>query len=174
MICWNGSNLEDRDNVDNEPSSGEGLVEEYSAAIPTTQENLQRAGRILKGRGLKDSTTLSSPVLAKDHPLNYPSASSTSTSTAATTPYEDEPEYMVDALENQLATFEQDLQQSLKKIASSSQLSHLASEETAEQTLSLIILKEDFLRMRIIGSTPHHPRKQPIRQTGTGKTELQN
>ncbi|KAI4198132.1 MAG: hypothetical protein LQ350_005491 [Teloschistes chrysophthalmus] len=41
--------VEDRDNVDNEPSSGEGLVEEYSVAIPT-QENLQRAGRILKGR----------------------------------------------------------------------------------------------------------------------------
>ncbi|KAL8627128.1 hypothetical protein Q9189_007175, partial [Teloschistes chrysophthalmus] len=39
--------VEDRDNVDNEPSSGEGLVEEYQAAMPT-QENLQQAGRIPK------------------------------------------------------------------------------------------------------------------------------
>ncbi|KAI4197166.1 MAG: hypothetical protein LQ350_006110 [Teloschistes chrysophthalmus] len=113
--------VEDSDNVGND-SSGEGLGEEYSVATPT-QENLQRVGRILKGRGLKDSTNNLLQTLQSS----------------------------CEKLESQLATFERDLQQSLKKIASSSQLSHSASEETAEQTLSLKVHKEDFLRMRIVG-----------------------
>lgn len=141
--------VEDRelrvDNVNDELSSGEGSDEEYlndedrkekqdaqvakliqqaeeQAAIPT-KGNLQRAGRILQGRGLKDSTT------------NLLQTLQTS----------------CQKLEDQLQTFERDLQQSLKRFTSSSQLSHSDSEETAEQTLSLTILKEDFFRMRIIG-----------------------
>ncbi|KAL9588630.1 MAG: hypothetical protein Q9203_002557 [Teloschistes exilis] len=141
--------VEDRelrvDNVNDELSSGEGSDEDYlndedrkkkqdaqvakliqqaeeQAAIPT-KGNLQRAGRILQRRGLKDSTT------------NLLQTLQTS----------------CQKLEDQLQTFERDLQQSLKRFTSSSQLSHSDSEETAEQTLSLTILKEDFFRMRVIG-----------------------
>lgn len=95
---------------------------EEQAAIPT-EDNLQRAGRILQGRGLKGSTI---DLLQTLHTS-------------------------CQRLEDQLQTFEQNLQQSLKYSAGSSQLSHPASEETAEQTLSLTILKEDFSRMRVIG-----------------------
>ncbi|KAL9582719.1 MAG: hypothetical protein Q9212_003140, partial [Teloschistes hypoglaucus] len=96
---------------------------EKQAAMPT-QDNLQRARRILQGRGLKHSTT---NLLQTLHTFSC------------------------QRLEDQLQTFERDLQQSLKHFASFIQLSHLDSEEIAEQTLDLTILKDDFFRMRIIG-----------------------
>ncbi|KAL8728813.1 MAG: hypothetical protein Q9181_005207 [Wetmoreana brouardii] len=119
-----GGYLDDEDRKAKQEAKVAKLIRqaEEKLAAPI-QDNLTRAGKILQGsRGLKDSTTQLVQTLHTS----------------------------VSRIEDQLRSFEQDLQKSLEKSKGSSQPNHI-DEEAAEQKLSLTISKSDFSRMNIIG-----------------------
>ncbi|KAI4139702.1 MAG: hypothetical protein L6R39_006156 [Caloplaca ligustica] len=139
-----GEDHEGNTDAENEPSSVEDSDDEYlddearkvkqnakvadliqqaeeNAAAPS-QDNIKRAGKILHGKGLKDSTT---------HLLQTLHTS-------------------VDSIESQLRNFEQNLQEGLEQSRKTQQPT-LLQEPDAEQKLSLTVTKEDFSRMKIVG-----------------------
>ncbi|KAL8699258.1 MAG: hypothetical protein Q9201_006102, partial [Fulgogasparrea decipioides] len=119
-----GEYLDDEDRKAKQDAKVAKLIQqaEEKLAAPA-QDNLIRAGKILQGsRGLKDSTT---QLLQTLHTS-------------------------VSRIEDQLRSFEQDLQKSSEKSKGSRQPNHIY-EEGAEQKLSLTISKSDFSRMNIIG-----------------------
>ncbi|KAL9001392.1 MAG: hypothetical protein Q9188_005486 [Gyalolechia gomerana] len=94
---------------------------EETSAVPD-QDNLRRAGNILQGRTSKDSTTHLLQILHES----------------------------VDSIEDQLRSFEQDLQRSLKKSMQTRESTY-TEEVDPEKKLSLTVCKEDFSRMHVVG-----------------------
>lgn len=94
---------------------------EEKLAAPS-EDNIRRAGKILKGRGVKDSTTqlLQSLTMSVNH------------------------------IQQRLQTFEEGLQEQLARSTRAEQ-SRPVKEEDPEQKLSLTVSKEDFSRMDIVG-----------------------
>ncbi|KAL8713456.1 MAG: hypothetical protein Q9225_006762, partial [Loekoesia sp. 1 TL-2023] len=115
--------LDDEDRKAKQDAKVADLIQqaEKKSAVPS-QDNLRRAGKILHGRGLKDSTTSLLQILDES----------------------------VTSIENRLRSFERDLQKSLVKSLKTTQLTYF-QEVDPEKKLSLTVSKDDFSRMSIIG-----------------------
>ncbi|KAL8765235.1 MAG: hypothetical protein Q9209_007628 [Squamulea sp. 1 TL-2023] len=102
-----------------------GLIQQAEAQLAApSEDHLGRASKILKGRGLKDSTT---QLLQTLH-------------------------VSVSHIEEKVSNFERDLRDSLEKSARTRQpIQFKKEEEDAEQKLSLKVSKEDFSQMDIVG-----------------------
>ncbi|KAL8672534.1 MAG: hypothetical protein Q9168_003001 [Polycauliona sp. 1 TL-2023] len=101
------------------------LIEKAEAKLAApSDDDVRRAGKILKGRTVKDSTM---QLLQTLH-------------------------VSVNRIEEKVRNFEKGLRDTLEKPPATGQMSHLAEEEQdAEQKLSLKVAKTDFSRMKIIG-----------------------
>ncbi|KAL8726463.1 MAG: hypothetical protein Q9166_006694 [cf. Caloplaca sp. 2 TL-2023] len=115
--------MDDREHKFRQDAKVADLVQQAEEKLAASSlDNMRRASKILKGRGLNDSTT---QLLQSLH-------------------------VSVNEIEVRLRCFETELRKPLGNSLATRQPNHI-EEKNAEQKLSLIVSKEDFARMDVIG-----------------------